>query len=85
MNLTDKFTYIYFALAQLAHVLGEGKDHIAAHGDLDVAAVPSSNCFYFLPISREEYIQYELLVLLDGDALHLLLGESPLSLLVNYC
>jgi hypothetical protein len=85
MNLTDKLTYIHFAIAQLAHIFREGGDHIAAHRDLDVAVIFGSYGFHFLAICREQYIQYELLVLLHRDTLHLLLGECSLQLLVDYC
>ena len=84
MNLADKLTYIHFAIAQLVHIFGEGGDHIATHGDLDVAVIFGSNGFHFLAICREQYIQYELLVLLHRDTLHLLLGERSLHLLVDY-
>lgn len=85
MNLADKLTYIHFAISQLVHIFGEGGDHIAAHRDLDVAVIFGSNGFHFLAICWEQDIQYELLILLHHDTLHLLLGERSLQLLTDYC
>lgn len=85
MNLIDKFTNIHFAFPQPVPILRLGGNHEAAHGDLDKALIFGSNCIYLLPVGREQDIQYELLVLLHSDTLHLSLDQGTLRLIFNHC